>query len=55
MPATVKAAQRMRRVSTPMKPARTVFSRIATRVRPNGEWQITQRTPMPTPTDASVK
>jgi hypothetical protein len=33
----VKAAQRMRRVSTPMNPVRTLFSRTATRVSPNAE------------------
>ena len=55
VPATVKAAQRMRRVSTPMKPARTLFSRTATRVRPNAEWQITQSAAMPAATIARVK
>ena len=36
-PATVKAAQRMWRVSTPMNPVRTLFSRTATSVSPNAE------------------
>ena len=55
VPATVKDAQRILLVSTPMKPARTAFSRIATRVRPKAEWQIIHSNPTPRATMARVK
>jgi hypothetical protein len=55
VPATVKAAQRMRRVSMPMKPVRMLFSRTATRVSPKAEWQITHSAMMPSATMTRVK